>query len=341
MANLTISNSWDANVYRIDQLDPVLGWDGSNINIANLQAQALANRTAWLKSRVDLGMRLTGAPTYNANTSLPANVFNGQMLRGITNAGALIFTLPQAASVTDNGNAIITNEFGANYNFLSNVNNDIQLIPNATDTIVDIITGQSFGSGAAYPYMFLPGTIVHVHKLTATSWAVYRLHEASQTPPGIVVSWAVNTPPVGWFECAGQTLLRAQYPNLFAVIGTTFGTTGGTNFKLPDLRAEFIRGWDNGRGIDGSRVFGSNQQGSIMAIDSTGVNQIYAAVMTSVSVAANAALVAQRTGLDYDSNGATNYPNTTSAYANGDGSGGFDYGITRPRNVALMMCIKY
>lgn len=63
----------------------------------------------------------------------------------------------------------------------------------------------------------------------------------------------------------GASLSTALYPELFAEIGYTFGGSGGT-FNLPDLRGEFLRGWDDGRGIDVARLIGSTQGDAIRNI---------------------------------------------------------------------------
>jgi hypothetical protein len=86
-------------------------------------------------------------------------------------------------------------------------------------------------------------------------------------PAGIVLWFARNTPPAGYLECNGAALSRTVYAALFAVIGTTFGAgDGATTFNLPDLRGEFVRGWDHGRGVDAGRVFGSGQGDAIRNI---------------------------------------------------------------------------
>lgn len=79
-------------------------------------------------------------------------------------------------------------------------------------------------------------------------------------PAGAIQAFAFNTIPTGWLECNGAAVSRTTYANLFATIGTTYGAGNGvTTFNVPDLRGEFIRGWDNGRSVDPNRVFGSNQ----------------------------------------------------------------------------------
>lgn len=64
-------------------------------------------------------------------------------------------------------------------------------------------------------------------------------------------------------ECIGETLLIADYPKLFAKIGTTYGGDGTTNFKTPDYRALFIRGLDSGKNEDPGRAIGSVQDESV------------------------------------------------------------------------------
>lgn len=79
-------------------------------------------------------------------------------------------------------------------------------------------------------------------------------------PTGSVIAHAGNTAPQGYLKCDGREHLRADYPELFAVIGTRFGNgNGSTSFNVPELRGEFIRGWDDGRGTDQNRILGSHQ----------------------------------------------------------------------------------
>ena len=80
------------------------------------------------------------------------------------------------------------------------------------------------------------------------------------TPAGAVQYFAMSKAPTGWIKANGATLSRTLYANLFAAIGTTFGAGDGkTTFNIPDLRGEFLRAWDDDRGVDMSRGFGSFQ----------------------------------------------------------------------------------
>lgn len=64
-------------------------------------------------------------------------------------------------------------------------------------------------------------------------------------PVGAPVAWPLATPPGGWFKCNGATFDKAQFPRLAAAYPSGV---------LPDLRGEFLRGWDDGRGVDAGRA---------------------------------------------------------------------------------------
>ena len=87
---------------------------------------------------------------------------------------------------------------------------------------------------------------------------------SDKIPPGVILMYGAATAPAGWLECNGDAVSRTTYSALFSVIGTTYGSGNGTTtFNLPDLRGEFIRGWDHGRGVDKNRIFGSTQEDEI------------------------------------------------------------------------------
>jgi hypothetical protein len=83
-----------------------------------------------------------------------------------------------------------------------------------------------------------------------------------QTVPTGTVFWsAKSVAPAGYLVCDGSAYLATTYSKLFQAIGYTYGGSGGT-FLVPDLRGQFIRGSDLGRGVDAGRVFGSSQSDS-------------------------------------------------------------------------------
>jgi phage-related tail fiber protein len=148
-------------------------------------------------------------------------------------------------------------------------------------------------------------------------------------------------PPTGWLICDGSLISRTVYIDLFSAIGTTFGSgDGATTFALPDLRGEFIRGWDDDRSIDSDREFGSWQKASAIAGD----------VAQGASVASiDNTLAATPVGLGWDdiSDQSSDYSAVT---VSGYGPKSFSQtewantqkyvGGARPRNVALLACIK-
>jgi len=81
-----------------------------------------------------------------------------------------------------------------------------------------------------------------------------------EVPTGTISVFAGTVEPAGWFFCRGQAVSRSTYSVLFGAIGTVYGVgDGSTTFNVPDLRGEFVRGFDAGRGIDAGRAFGSFQ----------------------------------------------------------------------------------
>ncbi|NUD90792.1 tail fiber protein [Escherichia coli] len=83
------------------------------------------------------------------------------------------------------------------------------------------------------------------------------LGEGSALPVGVPVPWSSATPPTGWLKCNGAPFSAEEYPELAKVYPTN---------ELPDLRGEFIRGWDDGRGIDAGREILSAQDDAIRNI---------------------------------------------------------------------------
>lgn len=134
---------------------------------------------------------------------------------------------------------------------------------------------------------------------------------------------AYNDSSMGWLECNGATISRTTYAALFAAIGTTYGAgDGATTFKIPDLRGEFIRGYDNGRGVDSGRVIGSAQAADLASHS----HQIRGTL--------NGTFAAGSQDIHRDNDGAT----TDGWNFNTNAAGGTE---TRPRNVAMKPFIKF
>lgn len=82
-------------------------------------------------------------------------------------------------------------------------------------------------------------------------------------PIGTIQAFAFETIPMGWLICDGKTVRINEYFALFQRIGKTFGETNEGEFRLPDLRGRFIRGWDGDGEVDEDRKFGSTQNDSV------------------------------------------------------------------------------
>ena len=138
--------------------------------------------------------------------------------------------------------------------------------------------------------------------------------------PGEVKWFAMSTAPTGFLKANGAAVSRTTYAALFSAIGTTYGVGDGSNtFNLPDLRGEFIRGWDDGRGVDSGRTFGSNQADEL--------ESHFHLTPTTNGLPGGFELGAVASSYDY---GAEAAPTTS--------TGGTE---TRPRNVALLACIAF
>ena len=141
-------------------------------------------------------------------------------------------------------------------------------------------------------------------------------------PIGSVMFFSSSAAPVSWFECDGSIISKTIYTDLFNVIGYTYGGSGDL-FHLPDLRGEFVRGWDNGRGIDSGRQFGSAQSDLIK-------NHTHPIPVDTPLANGGSNTGTTQRGTPSSAPGVDATSNNT--------DGGTE---TRPRNIALLPCIKY
>lgn len=197
---------------------------------------------------------------------------------------------------------------------------------------------------AAVDVSFTPSTDLPVTNVQAAiNNLMAQVKTLQRSRVGTIFAHGYAAPPAKAFECKGQNVSRTTWPDLFAVVGTTFGAgDGSTTFGLPDLRGEFIRGYDNGRGVDGTRVFGSSQAAAMLNHShpitvAPGGGHSHAA---NVNGGAGASTVLQTvSALSVASTGyiASESDHTHTATAGNPSVGGGTE--TRPRNIALMFCI--
>lgn len=141
---------------------------------------------------------------------------------------------------------------------------------------------------------------------------------------GVVTAYAGATVPTNWLECNGAAISRTTYAKLFGVLGTTWGVgDGSTTFNLPDMRGEFLRGWDNGRGVDSGRALASSQTDEF----ESHTHSIDSVVKATFYFNAGA-------GSEHNTNDATDAAQRITVTGS---TGGTE---TRPRNIAMMYIIK-
>jgi len=162
---------------------------------------------------------------------------------------------------------------------------------------------------------------------------------ASSQAAGEVSFFAMSSAPTGWLKANGAAVSRTTYAALFTAIGTTFGVgDGSTTFNVPDLRGEFIRGWDDSRGIDSGRAFGSAQDDQMQQI--TGYFAASGGWSNITSAASGAfSHTAQATASNVPNSGAQQLRRFTFDSANSPSAR--TGAETRSRNIALLACIKY
>lgn len=112
------------------------------------------------------------------------------------------------------------------------------------------------------------------------------LGEGSALPVGVPVPWPSTTPPTGWLKCNGAVFSAEEYPELAKAYPTN---------KLPDLRGEFIRGWDDGRDVDSGRALLSEQLDAMQNVTGSLIDN----TMGSASSASGVFNVGSSSGVKY------------------------------------------
>ena len=241
---------------------------------------------------------------------------------------------------------------------------------NATTTPYLQINGISNPASNAVIKKIIDGSEIAVEVGDMVANGIYKIHRNSANNAWILLNpetrfnltgeikaWASSSVPSGYLECNGAEVAISSYSNLSTAIyvgdsnnadtdlvfgyktdGSGTRSTGGTHIKLPDLRGEFIRGWDNSRGIDSSRKLGSYQadelkshnhymaNSSSFASDLTGDESLYTIRGVSQGGMPNE-------NFEYDLGGSSDEADRGKT----SDTGGSE---TRPRNISLMYIIK-
>ena len=244
MANLPETPQWEEGIYQIEVSDPVLGGpDG----ISNRQGKQLASRTLYLKQQVenggsDLAKHIAAAdphtqyapkasPTFTGTPTAPtpANSDNSKKLATTEFVAKALAALAGSAPETLDTLKELADALGNDPNFATTVLNKL----------AEKLAKDQNGADIPDPALFVKNL---------------GLGEGSALPVGVPVPWPSATPPTGWLKCNGAAFSAEEYPELAKAYPTN---------KLPDLRGEFIRGWDDGRGVDVGRALLSLQAGML------------------------------------------------------------------------------
>ena len=319
MANLSEISRWEAGIYQWETSDPVQG--GPN-GIDNRPTRELANRTRWLYDELGrVKARMDDPNFYKSITvsdskalfdagnylHIGADATGGYIRNKKTNKG---IRLQNDGTLQYDGTDIIT----------------ARKVSHNPDDYTVATVPSSFALNKAFDNSIKRGGAIGLggtaHQI-AIGWDTPGLVAKVDTqtfnvgvPTGAIAYFAHTTVPFGWLKANGAAVSRTVYANLFALIGTTYGAGDGrTTFNLPDLRGEFIRSWDDGRTVDNGRVIGSWQADEFRS-HSHGIG------------------VKSMSDTDRGSNTSTVSIDTVGQT---DPAGGIE---TRPRNIALLACIK-
>ena len=294
-------------------------------------------------SETNLGLALKASPTFTGNVGVPAGTVSSLPIRRSddTNTG-IYFSAADTLDIATGGtrrahfdsNGITIRDRKAlrfrdtsNSNFVAlrapdNAASDITLtLPSSDGNADDVL--QSDGSGNL-SFVALPQAV----------------------PTGSVHMMATTTVPSGYLKCNGAAVSRTTYADLFAIVGTAHGAgDGSSTFNVPDLRGEFVRGWDDSRGVDSGRNFGSaqsdqNQQHNHSASATSSVTDPghFHDVPYSNSDSGDGVIEESGTGFSgvEPTNSATTGISVSTSVSIGN-SGGNE---ARPRNIAMMFVIK-
>ena len=221
-----------------------------------------------------------------------------------------------------------------------------------------VVAGGTGASSADSALTNLGGTTTGKAVFTAADKPAAQAAIGAELPAGAVMHFLQSTAPSGWLKANGTAVSRVTYASLFAVVGVTYGAgDGSTTFNLPDMRGEFIRSWDDARGIDTARVIGSAQSAAMLdhnhaitvSSDGDHRHRINGNAGGAVAILGNqsarvAGIGSAATESFVDTYGGARIienagAHTHTATAGNPSTGGGSE--TRPRNVALLACIKY
>lgn len=336
----------------------------TNANVVTIQLDpnvTVATQT-WVTNNITAAMLIPGGTTGQVLTK-DSNTDGDYVWEDPTDANVVVNTIEEYQTLADSQTVVTLTT--VNTVGLAVYINGLRLpqdgspegwAPDGADSS-KLTLGQSYPAGseliavqnepaAGFPDALLTGqnlADVPDKALARQNLDIYSRAQTDQkAPPGLVGHFARQSAPVGWLKANGAEISRLTYSSLFNAIGTAFGAGNGVDtFNLPDLRGEFMRGWDDGRGIDGGRGFASAQgdqfksHGHTGATNTAGAHSHNRPATSGDGNAANSNAVG---GPASNTQVASSVAGAHSHTLSINPSGGAE---TRPRNVALLACIKF
>ena len=344
MANIKNTKEWVENVRQIEVGDRVIGGTDAPINIC---LSHLVGRTGYLKDKID---------------AVPSDSVAGLIkISSVTNSDAEDTAASLKAVKVAYDKAVAAEE-AADGAVKTTANQEIagdKTFTGLTTLKKGAIVADSVGDFNANQYLQIGSNNVNSYLHNKKSGKYLSMRNdgelrydgkrllnvddlAGMIPSGAVMYFAGQTAPSGWLKANGAAVSRTTYAALFAAIGTTYGAGDGrSTFNLPDLRAEFLRGWDDGRGIDSGRAFGSAQRDAIRNIKGS-LEALYGSQRYTLYTKAEGAFAT-----DSDDGANTTFRSSTDDHAHRQKRVVFDASRSvptadenRPRNIALLACIK-
>ena len=314
-------------------------------NIIAGQFPAGGVNTAALADDSVTALKLRDDPTIDSNRAVTTNHIRDNAVTMAKLAGGVLPTDITVSTDNITGNTIVNADI-SNSAAIAGTKVSPDFGSQDVTTTGDVsatdatISGTATISGLTYPTS--DGSADEVIKTNGSgtlSFGTITIPDA--VPAGAVFHFAASSAPTGYLKANGDTIpngtgtvqgVTANFSSLYAVIGSTYGSAG----QLPDLRGEFMRGWDDGAGIDSGRTFGSSQT------DSTALpnNPFGTSNPGSHNHSYN---TNQGTGGGQGGGGADTGSRGDSTGQNGAHTHTINGGDpeTRPRNIALLACIKY
>ena len=301
---------------------------------SNLVKQRNGGNSAWITigtlGATNWGLAALASPTFTGTPSAPTAAAGTNTTQIATTAFVVSSFLPLAGG-TVTGNIKLNAQSDIRFADADSSNYVALQAPTTVATDLTLTLPATDGSSG--------------QALTTNGSGALAFATIGGVPTGAVFYFAANTEPTGFLKADGTAVSRTTYAALFAVTGTTYGVgDGSTTFNLPDLRGEFIRGWDDGRGVDASRAFGSAQGYATAKPQTTTATRLLGDGTTTTIDASTT---------NPSAIGFTRVSKTTEGVTAGtiDSTGsGQEIDVlqgvtgdaeTRPRNVALLACIKY